>query len=93
MTIGVLEVALRITQSHSLKEKRMVLKSLKDRLRNNFNISVSETDAQNKWQVARLCIVTVNLDKKYVNSLLSKIVEFIQRFGRVELFDYQIELI
>lgn len=93
MTVGILELALRINSSQSLKEKRMVLKSLKDRLRNNFNIAVSETDEQDKWQLARLCVVTVNSDKKYVNSLVSKVVEFIQRFPQIELLDYQIELI
>ncbi len=93
MTVGILELALRINSSQSLKEKRMVLKSLKDRLRNSFNIAVSETDEQDKWQLARLCVVTVNSDKKYVNSLVSKVVEFIQRFPQIELLDYQIELI
>lgn len=93
MIVGILEIELMIDRSHSLKEKRMILKSLKERLRNNFNIAVSETGKQDKWQLAHLGIVTVSLDKKCTNSLLCKVIEFIQQIPEAELVDYQMEFI
>ncbi|MCM8778561.1 MAG: DUF503 domain-containing protein [Candidatus Omnitrophica bacterium] len=93
MTVGILEIVIKIETSHSLKDKRMVLKGLKDRVRDNFNIAISETGYQDKWQTSRLCIVTVNSDKKYVNSLLCKVIEFIEKFPTIELLDYQMEFI
>jgi uncharacterized protein YlxP (DUF503 family) len=93
MVIGILELSLRIDRSHSLKEKRMIINSLKDRLRNNFNIAVSETDSQDKWQTAQLGIVTVNADKKYANRLLSKVIDFLHGFPEAELLDYRMEFI
>ena len=59
-TIGVLTLELRIDDSHSLKDKRQVVKSLKDRLRHKFNVSVAEIDYQDLWQRALIAAVTVS---------------------------------
>ena len=58
-TIGVLTLELRLENSHSLKDKRHVVKSLKDRLRHKFNVSVAEIDYQDLWQRALVAAVTV----------------------------------
>ena len=60
--IGVLTLELRLENSHSLKDKRHVVKSLKDRLRNKFNVSVAEIDYQDLWQRAVVAAVTVSPD-------------------------------
>ncbi len=57
MTVGILKVVLFIQDSNSLKAKRMVLHSLKVRLRNNFNVAVTQIDHEDKWQKAALAIV------------------------------------
>ncbi len=62
MTVGLLTLELRLDHSHSLKDKRQVVKSLKDRLRGKFNVAVSEVDAQELWQRAVLAAVTVSGD-------------------------------
>ncbi|MCM8784063.1 MAG: DUF503 domain-containing protein [Candidatus Omnitrophica bacterium] len=93
MTIGILEISIKIDASHSLKDKRMVLKSLKDRVRNNFNVAVSEIGAQDNWQISRLCIVSVNSDKRCLNSLLCKILEFVHHISGIEVNDYHLEFI
>jgi len=93
MTIGLLEVKIKIDNSHSLKEKRMILRSLKERLRNKFNIAISEVGEQDKWQISQLCLVSVNTDKRFLNSLLCKIMEFIQNFPQIEVIDYHTEFI
>src|SRR2546427_10265113 len=62
-SIGVLTLELRLENSHSLKDKRHVVKSLRDRLRNKFNVSVAEIDCQDLWQRAVVAAVTGSFDK------------------------------
>ncbi len=90
MLIGLLEVELYIPNCTSLKEKRFVLKSLKTKLRNKFNISVTETDGHDLWQRARISIVTVSNDGASANSTLSKVVNFIDSDRRVQVLDYRL---
>jgi uncharacterized protein YlxP (DUF503 family) len=68
--IGVLTLELRLEHSHSLKDKRHVVKSLAERLRNRFNVAVSEIDYQNLWQRALLAVVTVSSDRVHAETLL-----------------------
>ncbi len=93
MTIGLLKIALFIPDSNSLKEKRMVLHSLKARLRNNFNVAVTQIDDEDKWQKTTLAVVGVERDRKNINSTLSNIVNFIEKFNNINLIDYEMELI
>jgi len=93
MTIGILKLVLFIVDSNSLKEKRMVLHSLKARLRNNFNVALAQIDDEDKWQKASLIVVEVEKDRKNVDSNLCRVVNFIENFDRVNLIDYEIELI
>lgn len=59
MTVGILTLILFIQDSNSLKEKRMVLHSIKARLRNNFNVAVSQIADEDKWQKTTLAVVGV----------------------------------
>jgi hypothetical protein len=92
MVVGVCEVELHIPGSSSLKQKRHVLRSLKDRLRRRFNVAVSETDHQDLWQRATLCIVTVSNDAAMVHSVLSHAQRLVEGEPRVELLDVRVEL-
>ena len=58
--VGVLTLEIRVENSHSLKDKRHVVKSLKDRLRHKFNVAVAEIDYQDLWQRALIAVVTVS---------------------------------
>ena len=89
MVIGALEVNLLIGGSQSLKDKRMVLRSLKDRIRQTFNVSVAEVDDNDQWQTAILGVVTVTNDKAHANEMLSKVVNFIESDGEARLENYQ----
>lgn len=93
MTIGILKLALFIQDSNSLKEKRMVLHSFKAKLRNNFNVAVTQIADEDKWQKASFAVVGVEKDRKNINSILSRVVNFVENFDRVNLIDYEIELI
>ncbi len=75
MIIGLLQIEVLLT-AQSLKEKRFVIRSFKDRVKNKFNIAVAETDFTDKWQRSELSIVTVNAEKQVVESTLKKVLEY-----------------
>jgi uncharacterized protein len=71
--VGLLTFEIRIEHSHSLKDKRQVVKSLKDRLRSRFNVAVAETDEQEMWQRAIVSAVTVSSDRKAAEESLQRV--------------------
>ena len=71
--VGVLTLELRLENSFSLKDKRQVVRSLKDRLRHKFNVAVAEIDYQDLWQRAALAAVTVSSDHEYAEKLLQSV--------------------
>ena len=91
MVIGACKVRLRILGARSLKEKRKVLKSMKDRLL-RMNLSVSEVDDNDKWQAATLGIALVSNDAAFINSVLDKIVLEIEENGKVEILAVNTEI-
>lgn len=72
-SIGVLTLDLRIEDSHSLKDKRHVVKGLKDRLRRRFNVAVAEVDGQDLWQRAVVAAVTVSGDRVHAEQVLQSV--------------------
>jgi uncharacterized protein YlxP (DUF503 family) len=72
-TIGVLTMELRLENSHSLKDKRHVVESLKSRLRNKFNVAVAEIDHQDLWQRAAIAAVTVSSDHVHAEKVLRSV--------------------
>jgi uncharacterized protein YlxP (DUF503 family) len=93
MIIGLLNVELFVHASRSLKAKRQVIKGLKERLRNRFNISVAEVDNHDKWQRATLGIAYLDNDRRSVNSALDKIINFMETAHDVELTKYDMEIL
>ena len=91
MIVGTLKFRLHLRDCHSLKEKRRVIKSLKDQLSNKFNISVAEVDEQDEWQFAELGIAAVGTDTPFVHSVLSTVEGFVRFFGGVTVIDAQTE--
>jgi uncharacterized protein len=87
MLVGLLEIELLIPDSDSIKAKRYVLKSLKDRLRNRFNISVAETDYHDKWQRALIGVAVVSNETKHIDSILENVMNFIYEEYRVQVIN------
>ena len=77
--IALLTLDIHIPHAQSLKDKRMVVKRLKDRLRSKFNVAISEVDHQELWQRAQLSAVTVGNDEAYLNQLLQHALEEAER--------------
>lgn len=93
MFIGSLRVTLSIRNALSLKEKRQVLKSLKDRIQNKFNVAVAEIDKQDIWQTTVLGLVTVSNDTKFIDTLLSQIINFLRAERATDLVSYEQEIL
>ena len=71
--IGVLTLELRLEDAHSLKDKRHVVLSLKERLRHKFNVAVAEIDYQDLWQRAAVAAVTVSPDRAHAATVLQSV--------------------
>ena len=84
---------LHLLESNSLKDKRRVLKSLKDRIRNSFNVAVAEVDPTDLWQSACLGVVTVSSGVRHANGILTKVVNFVEKDVRVELVNCDMEVL
>ena len=91
MHIGVCKIWLRIPESHSLKTKRRVIKSLIARLKNRFNIAIAEVEALNAHEAAVLAAVSVSNDAAHLNKLISHVITFIEANVDAELVDYKTE--
>ena len=73
MPIGLLTLEIHISDARSLKDKRQVLRSLKDRLRAHYNVAVAELDHQDVWQRSRVGVVSISNDGKHLEESLSAI--------------------
>lgn len=90
MTVGIARIAFVIRDSHSLKEKRVVLRRLKDRLKQRFNVSVAEVDDQDVWQRAAIGVATVGQPRKFVEGALDEVLRFAR--AEVEVTEVQREI-
>jgi uncharacterized protein YlxP (DUF503 family) len=93
MRLGVLKVRLLMRESRSLKDKRSVIKSIKDKLKNKFNISVAEVGGLDNKQIAELGIALVSNDSHFTQSVLSKVLMFIRGNPFAEVTDSEIEIL
>ena len=92
MIVGTLKMRFVLRESHSLKDKRRVIRSLKDTLSNKFNVAVAETGEQDVWQSSEIGVATVGTDTPFIQSVLTNVVNYARFFGGVELVDSQQEI-
>lgn len=93
MIVGVLQVEIAVTDAMSLKDKRRVVKSLKDRIAHGHNVSIAEVGALDEHRRCVLGLAMVGNDKRHVEGALSKLVDFVRMVPQVSLIDYQLELL
>ena len=93
MIVGICTVAIHLPGSHSLKDKRRVVKSLKDRLRGRHNISICEVDAQDLWQRAVLGMAAVADRRPYLEDLFNAILSEIESSVPGEITQHQIDFV
>ncbi len=93
MFIGVCTIEMHIPDSGSLKVKRHSLRSLKDRIRNKFNVSVAEVEGNDLWQKATLAVAAVSNDKSHLNQTLDHVINMVRAVPELSLIDYNIEIL
>jgi uncharacterized protein YlxP (DUF503 family) len=90
VTIAIARVTLFLGESHSLKDKRMVLRRIKDLVRGKFNVSIAEVSQNDKWQRAVLGLTLVGNERRFTESVLDEVLRFIR--GHVEIAKEEREL-
>ena len=92
MVVGTLSLKLAVFDAASLKDKRRIVNSLKDRLRGRFNVSVAEVGSLDRRQQAELGVAIVGNNGRFVGSCLDKVVDYVRRDRFASLVDYEVEV-
>jgi len=90
MTVGIARLTLFLPEAHSLKEKRMVLRRVKDRAQQKFNLAIAEVGDNDLWQRAVLGMAVVGNGRRFVESALDEIIRFVR--GEVEVSNVEREI-
>ncbi|MCK5552855.1 MAG: DUF503 domain-containing protein [Deltaproteobacteria bacterium] len=93
MIVGICHLDVIIPENHSLKGKRQVIKKIIDRVRNRFNISIAEVGDNELWQRSQLGISLVGNDRRFVNSYLDRVINFIEAMNIVDIAHSELEII
>jgi len=92
MHIGVCTVYLSVPESQSLKDKRQVIRSLIDQIKNRFNIAVAEVGELDMHQRSVVGLVSISNNSRHLNQMLSRVIKFIESIRLAVLTDYEIDL-
>ena len=93
MPIGLLTLEIHIPDARSLKDKRQVLRSLKDRLRGQFNVAVAELDHQDVWQRALVGVVGLSADEQHLQQVFRTVIEESERLLGRDLVSHEFEVL
>jgi uncharacterized protein len=93
MPVGLLTLELHLAEAHSLKDKRQVLRSLKERLRANFNVAVAELDFEDTWQRSVVGVVTLSNEDRHVAEMLQKVLAEADRILGPLLVSHAVDLL
>ncbi len=93
MAVGLLTLELHLPEAHSLKDKRQVLRSLKDRLRQDFNVAVAELDFEDTWQRSVVGVVTLANEEHHVEESLQKVLAEVDRILGPLLTGHSVDLL
>jgi uncharacterized protein len=91
MVIGCCSIKFYLHGNNSLKGKRRVIRVIKDRLKNDFNVSIAEVGDQDVWQTLHIGISAVSSNRPYMDGLMSKFVDAIDRINLAEIVDCKTE--
>jgi uncharacterized protein YlxP (DUF503 family) len=94
MVIGILRLTLHLPNSGSLKAKRQVVRSLLQRLRNQFRVAAAEVGERQRWQLAELGIAVVSADGPHADEVLAHVLDYVERAaGDAQVADVATEII
>jgi uncharacterized protein len=92
MIVGSLRVRLLVRESRSLKDKRQVVRSIKDRLRHRFNVSIAEVEAQDHRQLAVLGLAMVSNEASHLRTVFGEIVQALRTHPIAEFIDHEVDI-
>jgi uncharacterized protein len=93
MVVGTLKIEFRLVDNRSLKGKRKVVRSMVDKVKARFNVSIAEVGSNDKWQKIELGISAVGNDKRHIDSSLNHVLEFLDMLCLAQIVNAEIEII
>jgi len=92
VVVGLCTITLMLHGNRSLKGKRRIIKSIKDKVSNSYNVSVSEVEMQDSLQRAVIGIAAVGNDRSFINSVIDKVINKIEGYNTAEIIDSRVEI-
>lgn len=93
MILGICTCEIFIFNANSLKSKRSVIKSIINKSKNRFNISIAEVGENDKWQKSVIAFSTISNDKKIVEESMEKVIDFFDSYSEIEIINITREII
>ena len=92
MVVGTLKIEFYLTDNRSLKGKRKVIRSMVDKVKSRFNVSIAEVGSNDMWQKIELGISAVGNDRRHIDSSLSHVLDFIESLYLAQIVNTEIEI-
>jgi uncharacterized protein len=92
MVVGALIIQFHIYENQSLKGKRKIVKSMIDKVKNKFNVSIAETGSNDKWQIIELGVSAVANDRRFVDSSLANVLSYLDSMCLAEIVNSRMEI-
>ena len=93
MVVGICAIELALAENHDLKGKRQVLRSIKDRVRSRFNVSIAEVGDLDVWQRSVIAVACVSRDRNRVERELAHVATFVERLNLAEIEEISVEIV
>jgi len=93
MIVAAAHITLHLHGNNSLKGKRQVVRSLIEKVRHRFAVSIAEVDSQDKWQRAELGLAVAGNDEKLLSQLVDQVLQFMENQHLAEIIDSHLELV
>jgi uncharacterized protein YlxP (DUF503 family) len=93
MVVGTLKMEMRLTDNRSLKGKRKVVKSMVDKVKARFNVSIAEVGANDKWQRIELGISAIGNDRRHIDASLNRVLTFLESLYLAQIIRTEIEIV
>jgi uncharacterized protein YlxP (DUF503 family) len=92
MVVGTLKIILHLHDNRSLKGKRKVVRSMVDKVKHKFNVSIAEVGSNDKWQRIELGVSAVGNDRRHIDSSLNNILDYMDTLYLAEIVDSSVEI-
>lgn len=93
MIIGICTCEIFIFNANSIKSKRSVVKSIIEKSKNRFNISIAEVGENDKWQKSIIAFSTISNDQKIVEETIEKVINFFDSYSEIEIINIKSEIL